>query len=149
LIDEIANQKHVEVIDLYTPLLGAAALFPDGIHPNAAGAGCMAQVIAPILLGVKDMPDFNGDGFVNFIDYAMLVQHYDANDITPVPDDPFDVTPAPHGDGRVDMRDLAGMVQYWLKSPLFVAHWKLDEAEGNLASNSDGDVPGLIHGGAQ
>lgn len=156
LIDEIAHQKHVEVIDLYTPLLGSAALFPDGIHPNTAGAGRMAQVVAPILLGVKDMPDFDGDGFINFLDYAMLVRHYDANDIIPEPvdanessDNPFDVAPAPSGDGRVNMRDLAGMIQYWLKSPLFVAHWKLDEAEGNLASNSVGDVPGLIHGGAQ
>lgn len=146
LIDEIARQKHVEVIDLYTPLLGADALFPDGIHPNAAGAGRMAQVVAPILLGVRYMPDFNGDGFINFIDYAMLVQHYDANGN---PDDFFDVTPAPNGDGRVDLCDLAGMVQYWLKSPQFVAHWKLDEVEGDLASNSVGDMPGLIHGGAQ
>ena len=146
LIDEVANQKHVEVIDLYTPLLTSSALFPDGIHPNAAGAGRMAEVVAPILLGVKDMPDFNGDGFINFADYAMLVQHYDVNEN---PDDPFDVTPAPNGDGKVDMRDIAGMVQYWLKSPLFVAHWKLDEVEGNLASNSIGNVPGLIHGGAQ
>jgi hypothetical protein len=76
----------------------------------------------------------------------MLVQHYDANEN---PDDLFDVTPAPNGDGRVDMRDLAGMVQYWLKSPHFVAYWKLDEVEGSLASNSIGNVPGLIHGGAQ
>jgi acyl-CoA thioesterase-1 len=145
LIDEIARQKHVEVIDLYTPLLGADALFPDGIHPNTAGAGRIVQVIAPILLGVKYMPDFNGDGFINFIDYAMLVRHYDAN---ANPDSFFDVTPAPNGDGRVDLRDLAGMVQYWLKSPQFVAYWKLDEAEGDMASDSIGDVPGLIHGGA-
>lgn len=149
MINEIARLKHVEVIDLYTPLLGSPNLFPDGIHPNAAGATRMAQVVAPILLGVKYMPDFNGDGFINFIDYALLVQHYDANDITPEPDNPFDVTPAPSGDGRVNMRDIAGTVQYWLKSPLFVAHWKLDEAEGNIASNSVGNVPGLIHGGAQ
>ncbi|OHB60666.1 MAG: hypothetical protein A2167_04645 [Planctomycetes bacterium RBG_13_46_10] len=146
LIDEIARQKHVEVIDLYTPLLGADALFPDGIHPNTAGAGRMVQVIAPILPGVKYMPDFNGDGFINFIDYAMLIRHYDANGS---PDNLFDVTPAPNGDGRIDLRDLAGMLQYWLKSPQFVAYWKLDETEGNIASDSIGGVQGLVHGGAR
>ena len=45
LIDEIARETKVQVIDLYTPLSGKDSLFPDGIHPNEEGTGLLADVI--------------------------------------------------------------------------------------------------------
>lgn len=46
---KLARQDHLSIIDLYTPLLGKAALFGDGIHPDAAGAAIMAGSIAAVL----------------------------------------------------------------------------------------------------
>jgi lysophospholipase L1-like esterase len=39
------------VIDLYAPFEGRAQLFPDGVHPDATGAGMMAREIYAKLLG--------------------------------------------------------------------------------------------------
>ncbi|GAB3313473.1 hypothetical protein GCM10027299_00550 [Larkinella ripae] len=51
LIDEVARQTRVKVIDLYTPLESSDSLFIDGIHPNAEGAriiaGLVRQAIRP------------------------------------------------------------------------------------------------------
>jgi lysophospholipase L1-like esterase len=49
-IDEIAKAESVSVIDLYTPLLEKADLFPDGVHPNAAGATIIAEVVFRALM---------------------------------------------------------------------------------------------------
>lgn len=151
LIDEIAGQRDVRVIDLYTPLLDASDLFPDSIHPDAEGAGLMAEVIAPMLLGIRSEPDFNLDGVVNFIDYLILIKHFtdnisqaalqDSGDL-----DGFDLAPTPDGDGIVDIRDVAALFKYWLKTPGLLAHWKLDETEGTLVSDCAGETYSRIHG---
>ena len=51
LIAEIAREQHLKLIDLYTPFLGKGDLFPDYIHPNAEGAGILAQVVYKHLTG--------------------------------------------------------------------------------------------------
>ncbi|MDC0497388.1 GDSL-type esterase/lipase family protein [bacterium] len=45
LIQEVAEKAKVEVIDLYVALSDRADLFPDKVHPNAKGAGVIAQTI--------------------------------------------------------------------------------------------------------
>ena len=50
-IEMLAKEEHLEVIDLYQALSGKASLFPDQIHPNAEGAGLMAQAISKKLTG--------------------------------------------------------------------------------------------------
>jgi len=50
-VDTVAAQTGVQVIDLHVALDGKAALFPDGIHPNAAGASVMAETIDRALTG--------------------------------------------------------------------------------------------------
>ena len=154
LIDEIAGQRDVRVIDLYTPLLGASDLFPDGIHPNAEGAGLMAEIIAPMLLGIRSEPDFNLDGVVNFIDYLILIEHFTTEDISQSDiqnsseSNNYDLAPTPDGDGIVDLRDVAALFKYWLKTPGLLAYWKLDETEGTLATDCAGEINGQIHGNA-
>jgi acyl-CoA thioesterase-1 len=49
IIKKVAEAKGTGLIDLFTPLSNQKALFPDNIHPNAAGAKKMAETIAPIL----------------------------------------------------------------------------------------------------
>lgn len=139
MIDEVARQKNVPVIDLYTALLNFGSLFSDGIHPNAEGAGIMAQTIAPYLLGVRFMPDFNHDGVLNLADFAMLAQQWGAQEPS------LDVAPA-EADGVVSWLDLAGLCTYWLMYPGLVAHWPLDESEGELAADELGHFAGTLHG---
>ncbi len=55
MIDEIATQTGAPVLDLYTAMEGYADLFPDGIHPDAEGAGIMAEYIASYLLASQEM----------------------------------------------------------------------------------------------
>ncbi|EEF57834.1 lipolytic protein G-D-S-L family [Pedosphaera parvula Ellin514] len=51
-IKEVARRKHLPVIDLYSAFADKAALFPDGVHPDATGAGIMAEKIFTALTGV-------------------------------------------------------------------------------------------------
>jgi lysophospholipase L1-like esterase len=51
MIDDIAKQAGVGVIDLYTPFIGKKELFPDKVHPNAAGSKAMAEVVKAAIGG--------------------------------------------------------------------------------------------------
>ncbi len=45
LIDEVAKQAEVKIIDLYVALSDKKAMFPDSVHPNAEGAKVMVTTI--------------------------------------------------------------------------------------------------------
>ena len=135
LINQVADLKGVEVIDLYTALSGASALFPDGIHPNAEGAKLIAEAIAPI-----STPDFNGDGIVDAADMCIIVEHWGENYRM------CDIGPAPFGDGIIDVQDLIVLAEYLFEEPGLIAHWKLDETEGDIASDSTNDNDGTVYG---
>jgi lysophospholipase L1-like esterase len=45
LIEKIAKDEKLDIIDLYTPFIGKGNLVPDGIHPNAKGAKLLAGVV--------------------------------------------------------------------------------------------------------
>jgi len=46
LIDEVARKADVKIIDLYSALSDKKEMFPDTVHPTAAGAKIMAETIA-------------------------------------------------------------------------------------------------------
>lgn len=46
LIDSIAIANEVPVIDLHRALSDKAAMFPDGVHPDAMASGIMAGIVA-------------------------------------------------------------------------------------------------------
>lgn len=46
MIDEIAKQADVKVIDLYSTLSGKQEFLPDGIHPEANGKKLIAETVA-------------------------------------------------------------------------------------------------------
>jgi lysophospholipase L1-like esterase len=52
-INEAAKEMKLSVIDLYAPFEGKAELFPDGVHPNAEGAGIMAREVYAKFHGQK------------------------------------------------------------------------------------------------
>jgi lysophospholipase L1-like esterase len=141
LIDQIAAEKQVPVIDLYTALLDAGPLFPDAIHPNAEGAGLIAQTIAPVLLGVRFLPDFNSDGILNLLDFGRLAALWRESVSS------LDVAPPPDGDGMIGYQDLAGLAVFWLTYPGLAAHWRLDETDGEIAADQLGDFDGTLHNG--
>jgi acyl-CoA thioesterase-1 len=49
LIDKVADQAEVRIIDLYAALSNRKDMFPDRVHPNAAGAKVMVKTISEAL----------------------------------------------------------------------------------------------------
>jgi acyl-CoA thioesterase-1 len=135
MIDQIAELRDVEVIDLYTPMLNTSSMFPDGIHPNADGARLMAEAIFPL-----STPDLNEDGIVNAADMCIIIDHWGENYFL------YDVGPAPFGDDIIDVQDLVLLSEYLFTYPGAVAYWKLDETEGDIAHDSVYDCNGTLIG---
>ena len=90
--------------------------------------------------------DFNGDGLVDINDLLRLIESWGQNDPT------VDIAPQPFGDGIVDVLDVELLMSYWgqpVDDPTLIAHWALDEAEGNIAVDSvseDGYSDGYVFG---
>lgn len=143
MIDAISAQTGAPLIDLYTAFQDYSVLFPDGIHPNAEGAGLMAETILPHLTGIRRAPDFNHDGVVNLLDFACLARHWLAYEPS------LDIAPAPDGDALIGYLDLLGLGMYWLKYPNLIAHWPLDETDGAIAADVLGRFDGTLHGEPQ
>lgn len=49
IINKVAKQRGISVIDLYTPLANRNDLFKDNLHPNAEGAKIIAQTVFDFL----------------------------------------------------------------------------------------------------
>ncbi|MCD6303935.1 MAG: prolyl oligopeptidase family serine peptidase [Planctomycetes bacterium] len=66
ILESVVKQAGVGAIDLHGPLSGKEEMFADGVHPTAAGAGIMAEVIANVLkknaLGPAGRTDPPGPG---------------------------------------------------------------------------------------
>jgi len=87
--------------------------------------------------------DFNGDGFVDSADMCIIVDYWGT-------DEPLcDIVPMPWGDGIVDVQDLVVLAEHLFEEvddPTLVAHWALDETEGDIASDSSNDNDGNVYG---
>jgi len=83
--------------------------------------------------------DLNGDGKVDFNDFRKLAQYWGQNEPS------CDIAPLPNGDGIVDEKDLNLFAEHLLKELQPVAHWRLDETQGNVAKDSTGDNNGTLH----
>jgi len=46
LVEKLAATNNLTMIDLYTGMAGAGVYFPDGVHPDEAGARMMAGIVA-------------------------------------------------------------------------------------------------------
>ncbi len=51
VIRSVAKEKGAATVDLYTALTGHPKDFPDGVHPNAAGAALIAQTVHGAITG--------------------------------------------------------------------------------------------------
>jgi len=89
--------------------------------------------------------DFNGDGIVDIKDLLRLIESWGQADFA------VDIGPTAFGDGMVDAADLEVLMSYWgqeVPDGTLRAHWKLDETEGRIASDSAGDHDGTVVGAA-
>lgn len=50
IIKQVGREKQVATVNLYSPLSGRPDLFPDLIHPNAAGAALIARTLHGAIL---------------------------------------------------------------------------------------------------
>jgi hypothetical protein len=79
-------------------------------------------------------PDFNGDGKVDINDLLRVVESWGQDNLI------VDIAPA-FGDGVVDRMDLELLMSFWqqpVDDSTLIAHWALDEAEGDVAYDSAG-----------
>jgi hypothetical protein len=79
---------------------------------------------------------------VNAEDVSIMLHYWGQNE--PL----CDISPAPWGDGVVDVQDLIVLAQHLEPGLDGVAHWKLDEVEGVIAHDSIGDSDATVVGGA-
>jgi hypothetical protein len=116
---------------------GSPCLSPDQktLYCGIGGDGDGYEV--PIVLIV----DFNGDGIVDVKDVVIMTEHWGENYTL------CDIGPTPFGDGIVDIQDLVVLTEYI--EPIdqtLIAHWTLDETEGDIAFDSAGVNDAFIIG---
>jgi hypothetical protein len=87
--------------------------------------------------------DFDWDGIVDIDDLVQLIENWGT-------EEPLcDIAPLPSGDGVVDKTDLDDFLSYWGQEILpveFIAFYKLDETEGDVAYDSVGVNDGTLNG---
>jgi len=118
---------------------GMNTLFYDS--NGKGGFGDYDKLQAPIIPQV----DFNSDYLVDISDLLMLIENWGQ------PGPSLDMGPHPWGDGVINAADLEVLMGYWGKDvydPHLLAHWALDEFEGEVAYDSAGenDAQVLGHG---
>jgi lysophospholipase L1-like esterase len=57
IVDKIAADHHLPIVDAYNALIDYGRTFPDGIHPNEEGckvlAGAVAEVVRAVAVGIQ------------------------------------------------------------------------------------------------
>lgn len=87
--------------------------------------------------------DLNDNWKVDFDDLLILIEFWGTAEPS------ADIAPATQRDGKVDAQDLELMMQYYgseIPEMGLIAHWKLDEAEGDIAYESVQGISGNLHG---
>ena len=87
--------------------------------------------------------DFNGDGIVDAADICIMVDHWGEDYSL------CDIGPMPWGNGIVDVQDLIVLSEHLFKEvddPTLIAHWPLDEAQGDIAYDNAGICDGTLLG---
>jgi Tol biopolymer transport system component len=104
-------------------------------RPGGVGGHDIWQ--APII----PIVDLNGDSIVDSADMCIIVDYWGT-------DEPLcDIGPMPWGDGIVDVEDLIVLAEHLFEDYRVIAHWRLDEEQGNIAYDSTGRYDGHLHGG--
>ena len=95
---------------------------------------------------IHPIVDFNGDGQVDGKDLLIMTDHWELGDPA------CDIAPLPMTDGFVDLQDLRVLARYIgrdVNDPTLLAHWALDETEGNLAYENRAQLDAVAIGEPQ
>ena len=136
--EPMPEEPQISIVDDVTP--------EGNFSPYAGTMGGQAiyRWIEVIPIGPEPVVDFNGDGTVDIKDLLRVIESWGQ-------DDPMvDIAPL-FGDGVVDVLDLELLMSCWgqpVDDPTLIAHWALDEAEGNTAHDSVSGNDDLVMGGA-
>jgi hypothetical protein len=106
-------------------------------RPGGSGSSDLWQV------SIEPVVDFNSDGIVDSADMCIMIDYWGENYSL------CDIGPTPLGDGIVDIKDMVVLAEHIFDKALpvdLIAHWKLDETEGNVAQDSAGDNDALVFG---
>ncbi len=76
-IKAVAEKENVQFLDAYPLTAGKRSYFPDGIHPDANGAGLLAQAIYKAITGKTKQYERPLSVPTIFSDHAVLQQHTD------------------------------------------------------------------------
>jgi hypothetical protein len=91
-------------------------------------------------VSIDPIVDFNYDGIVNIKDLIELIEHWGENEPA------YDMGPMPWGDGIIDAADLEVLMDHWGQEYGLLAHWMLDETEGDVAYDSAGLNDAALNG---
>ena len=84
--------------------------------------------------------DFNADGIVDSADMCIMVDRWGTDNSL------CDIGPMPWGDGIVDVQDLKVLAEHLFEDYRLIAHWPLDEAQGDIAYDNASDRDGILIG---
>ncbi len=108
---------------------------PTGLYID--GTDTLAVYVSEVIV------DFNGDEVCDIDDLVIMIENWGTDNTL------CDIGPMPWGDGVVDQADVEVLMRYWgqeIYDPKLIAHWKLNETEGNIAYDSEGQNDGTLHG---
>jgi len=135
----IVNTASIDAAALISPD-GSTLYFTSGRPGGFGGTYGWGDIYqAPII----PIVDLNGDGIVDSADMSIIVDHWGTSE--PL----CDIGPTPIGDGIVDVQDLIVLAEHLfeeLNDPTLVAHWALDETEGNIVQDIANDNDGRVRG---
>jgi hypothetical protein len=135
----IVNTSSVDIVPRISP--DGSNLYFASTRPGGLGGNWGDIWQAPIL----PIVDFNGDGRVDGFEFTKLADHWGEYEPS------CDIGPTPWGDGVVDVQDMVVLAEYIgqdIDDPTLVAHWALDETEGNTAYDSAGQIDASVMGDA-
>ena len=118
----------------------SSTLYFSSARPGGLGGTKGDIYQAPIV----PIVDFNADGIVDASDMSIVVDHWDTNDSL------CDIGPTPLGDGIVDIEDIVVLSEHLfaeVDDPTLIAHWPLDEVQGDIAYNDVSDCDGTLMSG--
>jgi len=140
----VKDDMPVRLIGMGTSVVGGSVYVIGGTSASYPYSSYLSTVWEYDTGLTVSSPDFNGDGIVDSWDVSIMVDHWHTDNAL------YDIAPLPFGDGFVDVQDLISLSEYLLgelDDPTLVAHWALDETEGDVAQDSAGDNLGYVFGG--
>jgi hypothetical protein len=133
----IVNSTSLDVAPVISP--DGFTLYFGSTRSGGLGGTWGDMYQAPII----PIFDFNGDGIVDSADMVIMIDNWGTDNSL------CDIGPTPLGDGIVDVDDLKVLAEHLFEEvndPTLIAHWALDEAQGDIAYNSATECDGTLMG---